>query len=227
MSRAGPPWKSGRLRIALLAVQVVVLVVLLLVDDNLNYFLQRGRDALSKEGYFPVTLLAEDDLWQFFSSFGLWVSGVAIAAAIWQLDPTRRRAVAVLIAGLIVASAATSVMGKTIGRRRPARSEGITTVMPFGKAWYSGEAASFPSGHATFAGGLATFLVLAYPRLRVVAWTMAGGCALARIFFRKHFPADVFAGLLMGYYGMRWTWDWLGPRLDAWLDERARARSGP
>ncbi|MDG4788798.1 phosphatase PAP2 family protein [Micromonospora sp. WMMD1102] len=57
---------------------------------------------------------------------------------------------------------------------------------------------SFPSNHATLAGGLAAGLVLLAPRLWYLAVPMAGAVAALRVATGVHYPHDVLAGLLLG-----------------------------
>jgi membrane-associated phospholipid phosphatase len=54
---------------------------------------------------------------------------------------------------------------------------------------------------------------------------MAAGCAFSRIYFDKHFPSDLYAGLLIGACFMLWLWRLAGPRLG--LDPNGLPTSQP
>lgn len=57
---------------------------------------------------------------------------------------------------------------------------------------------SFPSDHSTIAFAMAFSLVFFRPRLGVVFLLAAIMVALGRVFVGVHFPADVFAGAIIG-----------------------------
>ena len=198
-------------RTLLLLLHALVLSVLMFADEPVYRAIQDWRADWSRSEGFVHKRLTHDDLWEFFASFGLWTSAVAVAAIVWQMDARRRPMIAVMLAGLVLASTLTSVTAKTVGRMRPRNARGFSRLMPFGHAWVKNTSASLPSGHATFAGAMAAFLTLCYPKLRGFAWTMAVGCGLSRIYFTKHFPSDVYAGFLVGHYTMLWVWARLGP----------------
>jgi len=201
-------------RIALIALLHALVLAALFFTDGATYrWLQDCRDTWSESKSFVYQQLSDDDHWEFFASFGLWLSAVAVVVIVWQVDPRRRRALAALVAGVIVAGVLTSVAAKTIGRVRPGKSGGVTKLMTFGYAWVENKSAAFPSGHATFAGALAAFLTLCLPRLKGFAWVMAVGCGLSRVYFRKHFFSDIYTGLLVGHYSMLWAWSFLRTRM--------------
>lgn len=61
---------------------------------------------------------------------------------------------------------------------------------------------SFPSGHAAEAWALATVVAHQYRHRRWVpptAYGLAGLVAVSRVTARKHFPADIFVGSVLGY----------------------------
>jgi len=57
---------------------------------------------------------------------------------------------------------------------------------------------SFPSGHSTFFGGLATALYFYHKKLAVFFGVSAVLISLARVIAGVHFPIDIFAGLILG-----------------------------
>lgn len=158
--------------------------------------------------------LSSESIWRPLNVWGEFLTLVLIGVAVWVLDPRHRRRLIVLIVGVVTACALGGVAAGLIGRIRPAKSVGKPEkFFAFGEGMRKLRDTSFPSGHATAAAALATFLALSYPRLRGLAVFLAVGCALARVRFGKHFFSDVFAGLLWGHYAMVWTWRLLAARL--------------
>lgn len=62
------------------------------------------------------------------------------------------------------------------------------------------DAHSFPSGHATIGFGVAYLIAYFYPAWPnlVLAYTVAGGIGLSRVYLREHFPMDVIGGAVLG-----------------------------
>lgn len=91
---------------------------------------------------------------------------------------------------------------KTVTQRpRPTRAGGRLRNHNADGEFFSG-GRSFPSGHAAEAWALATVIAHQYRHHRWVpptAYGLAGLVALARVTQRKHFPADVFVGGVLGY----------------------------
>lgn len=59
---------------------------------------------------------------------------------------------------------------------------------------------SFPSGHATAAWALAALLAAYYPRWRWVFYVAAVAVCWARLQLNVHYPADVVAGAVLGWF---------------------------
>ncbi len=59
---------------------------------------------------------------------------------------------------------------------------------------------SFPSGHSSLTMALATAIYFYYPRLGTLLFALAFIVGLSRIFVGVHYPFDVGAGLLLGYF---------------------------
>ncbi len=57
---------------------------------------------------------------------------------------------------------------------------------------------SFPSGHATFFGGIATALYFYHKKLAIFFGVSAVLIALARVIAGVHFPVDILAGFAIG-----------------------------
>jgi membrane-associated phospholipid phosphatase len=86
-------------------------------------------------------------------------------------------------------------------------------IRPFGVAsggnlsdtWFEGHGpnrGSFPSGHSIAAFSVATVFAERYRRHRWVPWAAYGAAGLvgfSRVTLQAHFPADVFAGAVLGF----------------------------
>ncbi|MBI4581484.1 MAG: phosphatase PAP2 family protein [Planctomycetes bacterium] len=71
---------------------------------------------------------------------------------------------------------------------------------------------SFPSGHSAAAFAFAGVLAWFYPRLRLLFWALACGCAASRYMDAVHWLSDCVAGAAIGYAGA-----WLALRaVTAW-----------
>ena len=214
MKEAATAPARGRLKIGSLAsVHLVVLATLMWTDEatfawvtSTMQWLRGFRDPLTK-------LLSTSATWNVFGSMGEAVTVLLVGWAIWKLDTKRRRLLIVLLAGSIAAGATAGVMSPLVARERPNRSGGLTRIVPLEEHLRNPRTMSFPSGHATAAAALATFIALAYPSLRPLAIVAAMGCAISRVRFHKHFPSDVYAGMLIGHYTMLWIWSKLSPKL--------------
>jgi membrane-associated phospholipid phosphatase len=101
-------------------------------------------------------------------------------------------------AGLIV-----NIVKQPIGRGRPPSFDtyGAFVLHPF---QWSYAFQSFPSGHATTAGALAAigFLLLRPIRIPLLVFGLAIG--VSRVVIGAHYPSDVLAGLLLGYFFSLW-----------------------
>lgn len=139
-------------------------------------------------------------------------STIGIVAIIALLFLVRRRFAAAIgvLAGVGIANLSWSLLKALIERPRPPRE----------LAAYIEQGYSFPSGHATNAFALATFLsVLAWrhlpqgaPRIIVVSllYILATLIAVGRVYLGVHYVSDVIAGALLGgAFGMLGAWIWV------------------
>jgi undecaprenyl-diphosphatase len=101
-------------------------------------------------------------------------------------------------AGVAAAGLVEQVIKNLTCRARPSAPEAgaFFTDFPCFPAKYA--YASFPSGHATTAFAAAVFLTLWYPRGAPIFLALALLMGLSRVFLGSHFPADVWAGALIG-----------------------------
>ncbi|HAH31931.1 MAG TPA: hypothetical protein DCL44_06415 [Elusimicrobia bacterium] len=95
------------------------------------------------------------------------------------------------------ANAAGTVIKAAAGRARPYAGKGKGVFKPFkARTAYT----SFPSGHTTSAFSVASVLAARYesPVVGIVAYSLASGVALQRIYADRHWASDVFAGAALG-----------------------------
>lgn len=64
---------------------------------------------------------------------------------------------------------------------------------------------SFPSGHATAAWTLAGIMSTYYPRWKWLFMILATAVCLSRVQLDRHFPSDILAGGLLGWYLSTWA----------------------
>ncbi|MFE7855498.1 phosphatase PAP2 family protein [Streptomyces sp. NPDC101209] len=119
---------------------------------------------------------------------------VAGALALWP--GSTRRAAALGVAAIGVASATANLLGKRLVRRpRPHRAEDS----PFpGRHVPMPESASFPSGHTASAVAFAAAVGTAFPAATVPLGLLACAVGYSRVHTGVHYPGDVIAGAVLG-----------------------------
>ena len=133
---------------------------------------------------------------------GLYIGG--------RLAKDNRLAGTSLIAAksFIVASVSAGIVKQLTHRHRPFQDDLANQANwdgPFSDIHYS----SFPSGHATAAFSMATVYALEYRStiwVPVLAYTLATGTAVSRLYDNKHWASDVVIGSALGFVTGRFMW---------------------
>ncbi len=184
--RPGRYWTSGD------ATRLIIAVVVLAV----GWILARSGVPGWERRIFHIINGASDRwkplLWPIMQLGNIVVAAIA-ALAVGLLLRRWRVAVVAALTPVLAWYAALPVKA-WVGRARPSEL-GLDVVVRGQKATGLG----FVSGHATVAWALATMLAPHLkPRLRPVAYALAGLVAIARVYVGAHLPLDVVCGAGLG-----------------------------
>ncbi|MFJ4616808.1 phosphatase PAP2 family protein [Streptomyces sp. NPDC088812] len=120
----------------------------------------------------------------------------AVAAGLALCGGRSRRAAALGVAAIGVASASANILGKKLVRRpRPHRA--VDSPFP-GRHVPMPDSASFPSGHTASAVAFAAAVGPALPAAAVPLGLLACAVGYSRVHTGVHYPGDVVAGALLG-----------------------------
>jgi membrane-associated phospholipid phosphatase len=167
--------------------------------------------AIRESGAIGGDVRRELEAWGQYGAVG---SIAVVAFIVYRLDPARRRRLLDLAAALLVAFIVVSAGKYLVGRPRPKFDDPAIFPGPLGayplgggrgvahgwEVWRAGtyDLASMPSSHAAYAAVLSVFLGVLYPRIRGLAWILAGVVGVGRIALGAHYPTDVVTGLAAG-----------------------------
>lgn len=122
--------------------------------------------------------------------------GLLAAGALWHRQTFRWAGIHGLVA-YAIAGVTTQLLKHVIGRPRPR----FTHQHPFDSgASLEGGLDAFPSGHASSAFALAAVLARYFPRGSWIWYGAALFVAISRVIRGSHFPTDVVAGSLLGFF---------------------------
>lgn len=128
---------------------------------------------------------------------------LTVLALIALLDRRRRERVLRLALVLAIVGLSVQAAKAAIGRARPTTAHHQTLIRGPAAGLSGEDYQSFPSGHSAAAFSLASAVCCWYPPLRVPALTLAGAVGLSRSYRLVHFPSDVYAGALWGFFFTR------------------------
>lgn len=132
----------------------------------------------------------------FISSLGnkgyIWVS---IAGILLCFEKTRKCGFAVLISVGLGFVLGDGILKPLFARPRPFQLESDMMLIIKRPGGYS-----FPSGHTLSAFAGACTLAACYPKCRIAAVSLAVLIGFSRLYLYTHYPIDVIAGAILGYF---------------------------
>jgi undecaprenyl-diphosphatase len=124
---------------------------------------------------------------------GIGWAGICLALA-WRGGHSGRRVAARTIVAMLLANyIAQGPLKRVFGRRRPFHS--VTDHIVVGVRTVD---TSFPSGHTAASFAVATSFAAAYPAYSILAFALATGVGLSRVYLGHHYPSDVVGGAAVG-----------------------------
>ncbi|MFI4873477.1 MAG: phosphatase PAP2 family protein [Phycisphaerales bacterium JB061] len=190
---------------AIAALFVVLLPIDLWLSDSLKEFNQSLGGDIRRE----INLVQQ---------FGGPTSIVLVAYLMFRLDASKRRRIWDLLMTMAATAAVSTCLKVLIGRIRPRFNIGEPYVFlgPFRShhtsvseaplhSWNlltpgASQLQSMPSSHTSAAFAIATFIAIVYPRVRVLVYVLAVIVGISRVLHGAHWPTDVLAGALVGYW---------------------------
>ena len=165
-------------------------LVLYSLDGQIRHVFKKNKSSLNNS--------AANTLEKFGNGgYQLGFLGVCGAAG-YFLKKSEMTGTAMLAAESFAAADAVGTVVKiAAGRARPYAGEGKGSFRPFtNKTSHT----SLPSGHTTSIFSVASVIAARYesPAVGIIAYSLASGVALQRIYGDKHWASDVFAGAALG-----------------------------
>ncbi|MDD4278610.1 MAG: phosphatase PAP2 family protein [Candidatus Sumerlaeales bacterium] len=84
-------------------------------------------------------------------------------------------------------------------------------LLKSGRPWGESMTVSFPSGHSMTAFCLAAFFSVLFPRGKWLWYLWAWGCALSRVWGRRHYIDDALMGAVVGHLSFLFASSWAWP----------------
>jgi len=136
---------------------------------------------------------------RWLAQYGQAVCTGFAALLVWRLDtnPAHAKAWIVIAAAVLIASVASLLIKRILGRVRPGREQAGQFLGP--SLQHANFRESFPSSHSACAVALTVVLAYFYPRGAEIFWALAITCAALRYIMDAHWPSDVFGGVALGY----------------------------
>lgn len=133
----------------------------------------------------------------FLAQYGQSVATPIAAALVWSVDRADWIGPLAILSAVSAVSLSCFVIKRLSGRVRPNRESAGRFLGP---SWrHDNQRESFPSSHSACAVALSASVIVLFPQLAEVLWTLAGITAVLRWVLDAHFPSDVLAGSAIGY----------------------------
>ena len=148
------------------------------------------------------------EIFQLGEYFGHGLGVLLITITLFTLTPEVRRRLPRLLWSAFGAGGVANLLKLCVFRLRPCQLslggfdlqhvDFATTFNPPPELSALYDSPGFPSAHTATACGLAAVLCSFHPRGRILFWTLAGLCAMQRIWAQAHFLTDTLAGAAIG-----------------------------
>ncbi len=143
------------------------------------------------------------DWGRLFRVFGTLYFWGPLAIAVWLEGRPRA---GLLVLGPLLAGGAAELIKILVRRERPALHDGGYVFRAFADRPFDTHDIGFPSSHVMVAFAGAAVLARLFPRTAPVAYLVAAGCGLSRVFAQAHFASDVMAGGIAGWAVAAMLW---------------------
>ena len=167
--------KNGIIFLVLIALFILALIF----DNSLFVAIQQLRISLN----LPFNLNFIESYWFYAIIFVLSIIFILLDTKI----KSKKKSIFRYLIGVVIVSLITFLLKSIVARPRPIPSSSPTTT----------DNQSFPSGHTTFMFSTLPFLK---NWLEIVWLVLSLIIAIERIWQGAHFPSDVVAGILIGYF---------------------------